>query len=169
MRWRDADPDEPMQPIWCSLLACFFAGVAHAETNLEASPLVGGVAASSIEQNESEAARDDWSSTGVSQGGGAEAVLLQSWGHSFASASPDGASGRVAGWLFQSGDNNRVALHQDGADNLAVTVQYGDSNLLELNQSGDGNHALLMQGGVGLALIVTQTDGASIAIAQGGP
>lgn len=63
--------------------------------------------------------------------------------------------------LTQIGNNNDMALTQDGTDNLAVLTQEGDNNGMSATQLGAGNRLVWTQQGTNLTdLKITQTGGA---------
>ena len=62
--------------------------------------------------------------------------------------------------LSQIGNDNDMALDQEGSDNLAVLTQHGDNNGMTANQLGDANRLVWTQDGNNLSdLMVTQTGG----------
>jgi hypothetical protein len=62
--------------------------------------------------------------------------------------------------LTQTGNNNDMALDQEGSDNLALLTQTGDDNGMSATQIGAGNRLTWTQEGTGLSdLQVTQTGG----------
>lgn len=63
--------------------------------------------------------------------------------------------------MTQTGDNNDMALLQDGSDNRALLSQEGDGNGMTAIQAGDGNRLIWTQQGSNLTdLQITQTGGA---------
>lgn len=65
--------------------------------------------------------------------------------------------------MTQTGNNNDMALHQEGSDNLALLTQDGNNNGMTAVQMGDGNRLQWTQDGNNLSdLQVTQTGGANI-------
>jgi hypothetical protein len=64
--------------------------------------------------------------------------------------------------LTQTGDNNDLALFQDGTDNRALLSQEGDGNGMTAVQNGEGNRLVWTQQGTNLTdLQITQTGGAA--------
>jgi len=64
--------------------------------------------------------------------------------------------------LTQTGNNNDMALYQEGGDNLALLTQDGNSNGMTAVQIGEGNRLAWTQDGNNLSdLQVTQTGGSS--------
>lgn len=62
--------------------------------------------------------------------------------------------------LTQTGDNNDMALHQNGSDNLAILTQEGDNNGMTATQLGDDNRLAWTQQGSNLSdLQITQVGG----------
>ena len=63
--------------------------------------------------------------------------------------------------MVQTGDNNDMALFQNGSDNRALLTQEGDGNGMTAVQIGDGNRLIWTQQGSNLTdLEITQTGGA---------
>jgi len=64
--------------------------------------------------------------------------------------------------LTQIGNNNDMALYQEGSDNLAVLTQDGNSNGMTATQLGDGSRLAWTQDGNNLSdLQITQSGGAA--------
>lgn len=156
-------------------LAWFAAAANATENNLVSMAQIGDANTAEINQTAGDDSRANVTQIGagnfaeLTQAGGVEAVLLQNGAANAVSASQRDVSGDTRGWIYQTGTNHSANLTQDGADNSALLSQTGDSNVVDLAQFGDVNNATLVQSGVGLALMVTQTGGASISITQTGP
>jgi hypothetical protein len=64
--------------------------------------------------------------------------------------------------LAQTGNNNDMALHQNGGDNRALLTQEGDGNGMTAVQNGDGNRLIWTQQGMNLTdLRIVQEGGAA--------
>ena len=71
--------------------------------------------------------------------------------------------------LAQAGNNNDMALHQNGSDNRALLTQEGDGNGMTAVQNGDGNRLAWTQQGTNLSdLAITQNGGQAIQVTQTG-
>jgi aconitase B len=72
--------------------------------------------------------------------------------------------------LTQAGNNNDMALVQDGSDNRAVLTQNGDNNGMTAVQDGAGNRLIWTQQGSNLSdLGITQFGAQTIQVTQTGP
>jgi len=100
----------------------------------------------------------------VQQGGSGQnvAYLTQSGSANWAWANQNAVGAIHNGTrMVQTGDNNDMALFQNGSDNRALLTQEGDGNGMTAVQIGDGNRLIWTQQGSNLTdLEITQTGGA---------
>lgn len=102
------------------------------------------------------------------------------------SGAPNGASATVTqsgsqtfAEIVQAGVGNALTLEQSGDGALAVLTQRGATNAMDVTQSaagdatltqlGNGNMLQYVQTEGALPIVVTQTDGATATISNGGP